>query len=227
MNFLNNILKAVFGSETENVIKDLAKWEQEHFVSTDYRYDRQIGQSVITFRYTTYKNDAGGSVNLSNIPLPFTEKQEIRGIVNRFKEWVNPQPKPSLPALIVQYRNNVSKEIQGFRANVKRHEKLNRELKNDSFFEETDRLFCNKLKVLYNELMFCKFESLGEPNYFYEMHAKLTSLCNDLNALNTYFSDYMYALSRLGYENNNQDLERIKISVKAMADAVDMIKTEL
>lgn len=100
-------------------------------------------------------------------------------------------------------------------------------MKNDSFFEETKRLFCNKLKVLYNELMFCKFENLGEPHYFYEIHAKLTSLCNDLNALNTYFSDYMYALSRLGYENNNQDLERIKISVKAMADAVDMIKTKL
>lgn len=227
MKFLNNILKAVFGSETENVIKDLAKWEQAHFRSTDYRYDHQTGQSVITFSYTTYINDAGVSVNLSNIPLPFTEKQETRGIVNRFKEWMNPQPKTSLPALIAQYRNNVNKEIQCFRANVKRLNKLSEELKNDSFFEETKRLFCNKLKVLYNELMFCKFESLGEPHYFYEIRAKLTSLCNDLNALNTYFSEYMYALSRLGYEDNNQDLERIKISVKAMADAVDMIKTEL
>lgn len=120
MNFLNNILKAVFGSETENVIKDLAKWERVHFRSTGYRYDHQTGQSVITFSYTTYINDAGVSVDLSNIPLPFTEKQETRGIVNRFKEWMNPQPKPSLPALIAQYRNNVNKEIQGFRVNVKK-----------------------------------------------------------------------------------------------------------
>lgn len=219
MGLLSNLFNTiVFGSETEAVINKLTKWEQEHFTSTGYRYDRQTGQSIITFRYTIYKNDAGGSVNLSILPLPFIEKQEIRGIVNRFKEWVNPQPKPSSPALIAQYRNNVSKEIQGFRANVKRLEKLSRELKNDSFFEEIDRLFCNKLKILYNELLFCKFENLGEPNYFYEIHAKLTSLCNDLNALNTYFSDYMYALSRLGYENNKQDLEKIKISVKAMAE---------
>lgn len=66
--------------------------------------------------------------------------------------------------------------------------------------------------------MFCKFESLGEPNYFYEMHAKLTSLCNDLNALNTYFSDYMYALTSTEYENSKQDLETIRIRVEAMSE---------
>lgn len=147
--------------------------------------------------------------------------------MNRFKDWINPQPKPSLPALITQYRSDVNKEIQAFRSNIKKLEKLSRELKNDSFFEETDRLFCNKLKVLYNELMFCKFERLGEPDYFYEIYAKLTSLFNDLKSLNTYFSDYMYALSRLGYEDNKSDLERIKISVKAMSEAVDTIKSDI
>lgn len=67
----------------------------------------------------------------------------------------------------------------------------------------------------------------GEPNYFYEIYAKLTSLCNNLKSLNTYFSDCMYALSRLGYEDNKFDLERIKISVKAMSEAVDTIKTDI
>lgn len=227
MNFLNKLFNYKIGSESDKIIKQLENWKKEHFTYTGYRYDRQTGQSVITFRYTTYKNDAGGSVNLSRIPLPFTAKQENRGIVNRFKDWINPQPKPSLPALIAQYRSNVNKEIQAFRSNVKRLEKLSGELKNDSFFEETDRLFCNKLKVLYNELLFCKFENLGDSDCFYEIYAKLTSLYNDLKSLNTYFSDYMYALSRLGYEDNKQDLERIKISVKAMSEAVDTIKTDI
>lgn len=227
MNLLSNLFKPKTGSESEKAIKQLENWEQEHFTYTGYRYDRQTGQSIITFRYTTYKNDAGGSVNLSRISLPFTEKQESRGIVNRFKDWINPQPKPSLPSLIAQYRSNVDKEIQAFRSNVKKIEKLSGEMKKDSFFEETDRLFCNKLKVLYNELLFCKFENLGDSDYFYEIYAKLTSLFNDLKSLNTYFSDYMYALSRLGYEDNKSDLERIKISVKAMSEVVDTIKTDI
>lgn len=227
ISLLTNFFKPTIGNESEKVIKQLENWEKEHFTYTGYRYDRQTGQSIITFRYTSYKNDAGGTVNLSRISLPFTAKQETRGIMNRFKEWVNPQPKPSLPALIAQYRSDVNKEIQAFRSNVKKLEKLSGELKNDSFFEETDRLFCNKLKVLYNELLFCKFENLGDSDYFYEIYAKLTSLCNDFKSLNTYFSDYMYALSRLGYEDNKQDLERIKISVKAMSDAVDTIKSNI
>lgn len=37
----------------------------------------------------------------------------------------------------------------------------------------------------------------------------------------------MYALSRIGYEDNKQDLERIKISVKAMSEAVDTIKSDI
>lgn len=228
MGLLSNLFNTfVFGSETEAVINKLTKWEQEHFTSTGYRYDRQSGKSIITFRYTTYKNDAGGTVDLSRIPLPFAENQDKKGIVGRFKEWVNPQPKPSFPALIAQYRSDVDKEIQAFRANVKRLDNLNSDLKRDCFFEETDRLFRNKLKVLYNELTFCKFDSLGEPCYFYEIYNKLTTLCDDLKSLNTYFSDYMYALSRLGYEDNRQDLERIKISVSAMSETVDSINGDI
>ena len=214
----------VFGSEAEAAINKLTKWEQEHFASTGYRYDRQTGKSIITFRYTTYKNDAGSTVDLSRIPLPFAENQEKRGIASRLKDWMHPQPKPSLPALIAQYRSDVCKEIQAYRANIIRLGTLDGNLKRDSFFEEIDRLFCNKLKVLYNELTFCKFDSLGKPDYFYETHGKLTSLCKDMQSLNTYFSDYMYALSRLEYEDNKQDLERIKISVEAMASAVNTIK---
>ena len=180
----------VFGSETEAAINKLTKWEQEHFTSTGYRYDRQTGKSIITFRYTTYKNDSGSVVDLSGIPLPFAENQEKRGIASRLKDWMHPQLKPSFPALIAQYRSDVCKEVQAYRANVKRLGTLDGVLKRDSFFEEIDRLFRNKLKVLYNELVFCKFDALGEPNYFYEMHGKLTTLCKEMQSLNTYFSYY-------------------------------------
>jgi hypothetical protein len=226
MKLLSNLFNHKIGSEAEAIIKKISKWEQEHFSNAGYMYDIKTGNRLTNSRYTTFKNDYGSTVDLSSISLMFTENPERKGIFNRLKNLTNPQPKPSLPALIAQYRSDVSKEIQTYRANVKKFDNLDGTLKRDSFFEEIDRLFCNKLKMLYNELVFCKFDALGEPNYFYEMHGKLTSLCKDIQSLNTYFSDYMYALSRLEYENNKQDLERIQISVKAMSDAVDAIKSD-
>jgi len=214
------------GSEADAIIKKISKWEQEHFPNAGYMYDIKTGNRFTNSRYTTFKNDSGSTVDLSSISLMFTENQERKGIFKLIKALANPQPKPSLPALIAQYRSDVSKQIQTYRANVKKLDNLDGNLKRDSFFEEIDRLFCNKLKMLYNELVFCKFDALGKPNYFYEMHGKLTSLCKDMQSLNTYFSDYMYALSRLEYEDNKQDLERIQISVKAMSDAVDAVKSD-
>ena len=226
MKLLSNLFNHKIGSEAEAIIKKISKWEQEHFSNAGYMYDIKTGNRLTNSRYTTFKNDYGSTVDLSSISLMFTENPERKGIFNRLKNLANPQPKPSLPALIAQYRSDVSKEIQTYRANVKKLDNLDGNLKRDSFFEEIDRLFCNKLKMLYNELVFCKFDALGEPNYFYEMHGKLTALCKEMQSLNTYFSDYMYALSRLEYEDNKQDLERIQISVKAMSDAVDAVKSD-
>lgn len=226
MKLLSNLFNHKIGSEADAIIKKISKWEQEHFPNAGYMYEIKTGNRLTYSRYTTFKNDSGSTVDLSSISLMFTENQERKGIFNRLKNLTNPQPKPSLPARIAQYRSDVSKEIQTYRANIKKLDNLDGNVKRDSFFEEIDRLFRNKLKMLYNELVFCKFDALGEPNYFYEMHGKLTSLCKDMQSLNTYFSDYMYALSRLEYENNKQDLERIQISVKAMSDAVDAIKID-
>jgi hypothetical protein len=226
MKLLSNLFNHKIGSEAEAIIKKISKWEQEHFSDAGYMYDIKTGNRLTNSRYTKFKNDSGSTVDLSSISLMFTENPERKGIFNRLKNLTNPQPKPSLPALIAQYRSDVSKEIQTYRANVKKLDNLDGTLKRDSFFEEIDRLFRNKLKVLYNELVFCKFDALGEPNYFYKIHGKLTSLCKDMQSLNTYFSEYMYALSRLEYEDNKQDLERIQISVKAMSDAVDAVKSD-
>ena len=226
MKLLSNLFNHKIGSEAEAIIKKISKWEQEHFSNAGYTYDIKTGNRLTNSRYTKFKNDSGSTVDLSSISLMFTENPERKGIFNRLKNLTNPQPKPSLPALIAQYRSDVSKEIQTYRANVKKLDNLDGTLKRDSFFEEIDRLFRNKLKVLYNELVFCKFDALGEPNYFYKIHGKLTSLCKDMQSLNTYFSEYMYALSRLEYEDNKQDLERIQISVKAMSDAVDAVKSD-
>lgn len=226
MKLLSNLFNHKIGSEAEAIIKKISKWEQEHFSNAGYMYDIKTGNRLTNSRYTKFKNDSGSTVDLSSIPLMFTENQEKKGIFNWLKKLTNPQPKMTLPVLIAQYRSDVYREIQAYRANVKKLDNLDGNLKRDSFFEEIDRLFRNKLKVLYNELVFCKFDALGEPNYFYEMHGKLTTLCKEMQSLNTYFSDYMYALSRLEYEDNKQDLERIQISVKAMSDAVDAVKSD-
>ena len=82
------------------------------------------------------------------------------------------------------------------------------------------------LKVLYNELLFCKFENLGNEKYFTKMQKKLLSLCNDMKTLNTAFTDYMYALSRIEYEDNKQDMERIRISVEAMSEVAEECANE-
>lgn len=79
-------------------------------------------------------------------------------------------------------------------------------------------MFQAKLKILYNELLFCNFENLGNVKYFQEIHSKLLSLCNDMKILNMAFANYTYALSRMEYENNKQDLKRIRISVEAISE---------
>ena len=177
MKLLSNLFNHKIGSEAEAIIKKISKWEQEHFSNGGYAYDIKTGNRLTNSRYTTFKNDSGSTVDLSSISLMFTENQERKGIFKLIKTLANSQPKPSLPALIAQYRSDVSKQIQTYRANVKKLDNLDGNLNRDSLFVEIDRLFRNKLKVLYNELVFCKFDALGEPDYFYEMYGKLTSLC--------------------------------------------------
>lgn len=221
MSFFSNLFKPKSASETESTINLLKRWEQEHFPYSGYSYSSYTRTKINISRYTVYKSETGEKVQLSDIELPQTEKSNVKRIVKAVVDWWENDKSSTLPHFIAEYRNNVATEVQRFRANCIKLDKLSDELKKDSLFFEIGRLFQAKLKVLYNELLFCKFENLGNVKYFQTIHSKLLSLCNDMKTLNTAFADYMYALSRTEYENNKQDLERIRISVEAMSEVAE------
>lgn len=226
MNLFLKFQKNKYGAETKIVIKLLSKWEQEHFPYTSYSYSLYTGTKINISRYTIYKSETGEKVQLSDIALPQAEKSNAKRIFKMVVNLLEIDQKSTLPYFIAEYRNNVATEVQRYRANYIKLGKLSDELKRDSLFLEIERLFQAKLKVLYNELLFCKFENLRNVDYFQTIHNKLLSLCNDMKTLNTAFADYMYALSRTEYENNKQDLERIRITVDAMSEVVEQYTKE-
>lgn len=221
MSLFSNLFKPKSISKTESVINLLKRWEQEHFPYSNYSYSSYTGTKINISRYTVYKSETGEKVQLSDIALPQTEKSNVKRILKAIVDWWENDKSSTLPYFIAEYRNNVATEVQRFRANCIKLDKLSDELKKDILFSEIERLFQAKLKVLYNELLFCKFENLGKADYFQTIHSKLLSLCNDMKTVNTAFADYMYALSRTEYENNKQDLEQIRISVEAMSEVVE------
>ncbi len=221
MSLFSNLFKPKSVSETESVINLLKCWEKEHFPYSGYSYTSYTRTKINISRYTVYKSETGEKIQLSDIELPQTEKSNVKRIVKAVVDWWENDKSSTLPYFIAEYRNNVATEVQRFKANCIKLDKLSDELKKDILFSEIERLFQAKLKVLYNELLFCKFENLRNVKYFQTIHSKLLSLCNDMKILNTAFADYMYALSRTEYEDNKQDLERIRISVEAMSAVVE------
>lgn len=226
MEIFSKFLKPKSFSKTKSIINLLKRWEQEHFPYSNYSYSSYTGTKINISRYTVYKSETGEKVQLSDIALPQTETSNVKRILKAVVDWWENDKSSTLPYFIAEYRNNVATELQRFRANCIKLDKLSDELKKDSLFFEIERLFQVKLKVLYNELLFCKFENLGKADYFQTIHSKLLSLCNDMKTLNTDFADYMYALSRTEYENNKQDLERIRISVEAMSEIAEQYTNE-
>lgn len=221
MSFFSKLFKPKSINEAEFTINLLKRWEQEHFPFSGYGYSSYNKPKVNISKYTVYKSETGEEVQLSDISLPQTKELSVKRVIKAVVDWWENDKSSTLPYFIAEYRNNVAAEIQKFRANYMKLGKFSKKLKNDNLFYEIEHLFQAKLKVLYNELLFCKFENLENEKYFLKIQSKLLSLCNDMKNLNTNFADYMYALSRIEYENNKQDLEQIRISVEAMSDVAD------
>lgn len=226
MGFFSNLFKLKSVNEAESTINLLKRWEQEHFPYSGYGYSSYNKPKVDISKYTVYRSETGEEIQLSGISLPQTETLNVKRIVKAIVDWWENDKSSTLPYFITKYRNDVATEIQRFRANCTKLDKLKEELKQDYLFSEIEHLFQEKLKVLYNELLFCKFENLGNEKYFTKIQKKLLSLCNDMKTLNTAFADYMYALSRIEYEDNKQDLERIRISVEAMSEVAERYVNE-
>ena len=91
-------------------------------------------------------------------------------------------------------------------------------MREDSLFFDIDHVFQVKVRNIYHELLFCKFENLGNAAYFQSVQSHLIAICKDMNDLNTNFLDYMHALTNTEQEDTTQDLELIRMQVQAMAE---------
>ena len=109
-------------------------------------------------KYSVYVSETGGKVQLSDIELPQKETSNVRRIVKAVVDWWENDKSSTLPYFIAEYRGCIAVKIQEFRANSIKLDNLSDELRKDNIFSEIEHLFQEKLKVLYNELLFCKFE---------------------------------------------------------------------
>lgn len=220
MSLFSKIFKSHVGDESESTIELLAKWEKTHFHPDNSRYYSNVHQYNGPGFYSEFRKDTGEKISLSGMVIK--QEEQTKDFFGKLKEIISPAPSLTVSSIIAEHRKKLFAEIQQFKNNVLKYEKLSSDIKSDSFFSELDHLFNVKLKILYNELMFCKFENLGEKTYLKKMSDKVKSVCNDMNTINTAFFDYMYALTRIEYENTSQDLEIIKIRVAAMNEAVEL-----
>lgn len=156
MGFFSNLFKLKSVNEAESTINLLKRWEQEHFPYSGYGYSSYNKPKVDISKYTVYRSETGEEIQLSGISLPQTETLNVKRIVKAIVDWWENDKSSTLPYFITKYRNDVATEIQRFRANCTKLDKLKEELKQDYLFSEIEHLFQEKLKVLYNELLFCK-----------------------------------------------------------------------
>lgn len=221
MSLFSKLFKSHVGDESKATIELLSKWEKTHFQLYNTRYSSSSGTNDNgSSCYITYRRDTGETISLSGMVVHQEKQDKPKGFFGKMKEIIDPAPRLTVPSVIAEHRKEIYAEIQQFKNNVMKYEKLSEEIKSDSFFTELDHIFNSKLKFLYNELLFCKFEKLGEKSYLERMRNKVKSVCRDMKTINTAFFDYMYALTNIQYENNAQDLESIKIRVNSMKEAV-------
>ena len=200
--FVDWISGRKFGSETEKAIKQISEWKLRR----------------LSYDCDTFYPESGEWVELERIPVP--ERKHL-SVLRRTQE--SHYGKTMIAEQAKQIYENIKKEIQNFQSGVQKFKMMNTEIKKDSLFAEIDHLFATRIKMLYNELLFCRFADLGEQTYYNRIVTIIDNIYNDMQTLNTSFMDYMYALSRTEYENNRQDLEKIRITVEAMSQAAQTL----
>ncbi len=152
--------------------------------------------------------------------VPLIQNRQSDTVPEKLKEVIRFLGRKSLPEFISEYHTNISNEIKTYRANCAKLKNLSNHLQKDSLFDEMKHIFSEKLKMLYNELLFCKFDKLNDTDYFRKIYEKLIALYDDIKNINNYFADYMYALTNTEYENTSCAIERTRISVEAMSEVI-------
>lgn len=209
--------KYTVGDESEKQILILKNWENEHFSRTR---DFTSANYNMKFDYSQYKTESGSYINLSSVKVPDLKKSTDT-LVGMVKDFIRMIRLPSLPEYIKNCRKLIAEEISEFRGNAEKLKKLDEECRADELFCEIDHIFRIKLKALYGELIFMKFENLGEKKYFAEKMTKIKHIVRDMKALNRDFSEYMYAIMNVKAERTSQDMELIRARVLGMADAAE------
>ncbi|CDF00950.1 unknown [Ruminococcus sp. CAG:624] len=217
--FKQKIINPKIGDESKKTIELLRSWHNSNFTGNGYCYNKVA-------HYQNYLTDGGEKIPLSQIRIPMLQQKMPKTVFGKIKAIAKYLDEPYLPYYISDYHDKIHKEICRFQDNLKKFENLSAKIKEDSLFEEIDHIFNSKLKILYNELVFCKYDKLGNAEYFNKMNKRLTLVYQDIQSLNTDFADYMYALTNTEYENTKQDLELIRIRVDAMSEVSEQYADE-
>ena len=210
MALFSELFKPKVGNESKKTIELLHQWHRSHFPDNGYCYNGMV-------RYQNYRTESGEKIQLSQIRVPIVQSSQPKNFFEKIKTIAEKIDRPYLPNLLADYHDKVHQEISRFQAHLKKLNCLSANIKNDSLFRDIDHIFNSKLKILYNELLFCKFQNLGNKEYFDKMNGKFLAIDRDLKSLNTDFSNYMYALTNTEYENTKIDLAIIRTRVEAMS----------
>lgn len=206
------------GAESKPAIQKLQQWETTHFpVPRTYAWTNESPNPAT--RYQIYRTEQGASISLKKMKIPAASSQsQVEFIFSKIKTITSGVDPNEVACWIFDYRTQISNEIQRFLENLQKLENLNKTLREDSLFFDIDHVFQVKVRNLYHELLFCKFENLGNAAYFQSVQSRLVAICKDMSDLNTNFLDYMYALTNTEREDTTQDLELIRMQVQAMAE---------
>ena len=214
MGLFSNFFKPKVGDESKETISKLRQWIRTHFPDSGYTYYSKPSGNA----YRVYRTDSGSQLKLSGIQVPLIQLNHDTGFFASVRNAFFGYKRPMLPTFLIDYHNKIHQEIIRFEDNLKKLSCLSSSIREDDLFLEIDHVFNTRLKILYNELLFCKFDKLGESSYFSGLFRRINAVYGDMQNLNTDFSDYMYAMTNTEYENTKQDLEMIRMRVTAMSD---------
>lgn len=206
MGLFSKFFKPKIGAETIKTIETIKRWERCHFPC--------LNDSNKNNRYSIYLTDSREKISLSNIRIPKPSQSEQKNIFDIVKDIADFFYKDRLPLFIAEYREKFRREIVNFTDNLSKLKHLDKDFRKDPIFTKIDYIFNMKLKVLYNELVFCKFDKLREPDYFSEVNEKFSAVYKDIQSLNNDFSECMYAMSCLEYADVRYHIESVNMRVE-------------
>lgn len=218
MGFFSRFFKKKIGAETKKTINVLKEWEKRHFPG--------INDSNKNVRYNIYITDSGEKIQLSNMRIPEqkrTEEKTIMSICMDVADFLGFSDKKRLTGFIARYHEKFRSEIVTFADNLSKIQHLSKECRKDPIFSKIDYIFNLKLKILHNELVFCKFQQMSDIGYFNEINERLDVIYRDMQSLNNDFSECMYAMSSLEYADINYHIESVNMRVDMLLETANEI----